>query len=120
MDENGKVVEKHGVGAFLGTVESKIRYILTPEPETGATDESGGLVCVEDLLGCDTGELMCGMGDGNAKKGGKKGEKEKEGNGGKEGCTGKWNAFLGVVTDKKDRERWWHQERVRWRGVVLS
>ncbi|EGS23668.1 uncharacterized protein CTHT_0003650 [Thermochaetoides thermophila DSM 1495] len=119
MDENGKVVEKHGVGAFLGTVESKIRYILTPEPETGATDESGGLVCVEDLLGCDTGELMCGMGDGNAKKG-VKGEKEKEGNGGKEGCTGKWNAFLGVVTDKKDRERWWHQERVRWRGVVLS
>ncbi|KAB5581048.1 hypothetical protein GE09DRAFT_1084692 [Coniochaeta sp. 2T2.1] len=36
----------------------------------------------------------------------------------REGCTGKWNLVVGG--DKKDRLRWEHTERGRWRGVVLS
>ncbi|KAK4039293.1 hypothetical protein C8A01DRAFT_36713, partial [Parachaetomium inaequale] len=42
VDERGAVVEKFGVGAFLGSVESRVRYVLAPEEgglERGATDE---------------------------------------------------------------------------------
>ncbi|KAK3311117.1 uncharacterized protein B0T15DRAFT_61876 [Chaetomium strumarium] len=140
VDETGTVVEKHGVGAFMGTVESQIRYVLSPEAATGGTDEGGGLVSVEDMLRDDGGEML-GLGaEGFAEK--EAGKKQKKGRasereesdheGGKgnnnngmmverrEGCTGRWNTFSGNVVDKKDRERWWHQERGRWRGVVLS
>ncbi|KAL2127413.1 hypothetical protein VTI74DRAFT_10772 [Chaetomium olivicolor] len=134
VDEQGAVIEKHGVGAFLGTVESKIRYVLSPDPSTGGTDEGGGLVTVEDMVRDDGGEAV-GGGDEAGKeawkrrKSGRVGEREGSdcegtGVGGakgkKEGCTGRWNTYSGAVVDKKDRERWWHQERGRWRGVVLS
>ena len=35
----------------------------------------------------------------------------------REGCTGRWNAS---GLDKKDKERWFHTERGRWRAVALS
>ncbi|KAL1836456.1 hypothetical protein VTJ49DRAFT_5131 [Mycothermus thermophilus] len=158
-DERGAVVEKVGVGAFLGRVESRIKYVLVPDRSVGATDESGGLVTVEDMLRDDGGEMVGqfdgdGAGGKEAGKGwrgrsrfggggggssgrerswsrsrssmdhGRDGESDAEGGrearGRKEGCCGRWNTYSGNVVDKKDRERWWHQERGRWRGVVLS
>jgi hypothetical protein len=122
LDETGAVVEKFGVGCFMGTAESRIRYVLSPETGTGATDEGGGLVGVEEMVG-DGGEAVGVDVQGKGKD--KKSKKDKGGDrdGGverSEGCTGRWNTFSGVVVDKKDRERWVHQERGRWRGVVLS
>lgn len=121
VNEAGAVVEKHAVGAFLGTVESRIRYVLSPDTSTGGTDESGGLVSVDDMLRDDGGEWLGLEWQGNKKKG-RKAEKAQElGEGARrEGCTGRWNTLSGAVVDKKDRERWWHQERGRWRPVVLS
>ena len=61
-------------------------------------DEGGGLVAASDLLGdAAAGEDLAG----------------------KEGCTGKWNMAKGPA-DRKDRERWWHTERPRWREVQLA
>ncbi len=129
VDERGAVVEKLGVGAFLGRVESRVRYVLAPDTANGGTDEGGGLVSVEDMVGDDGGEMI---GDGGEKEGKKSKRKEGRGTdvesdaegaavkGRKEGCCGRWNTYSGAVVDKKDRERWWHQERGRWRGVVLS
>ncbi|KAL2259545.1 hypothetical protein VTK26DRAFT_6759 [Humicola hyalothermophila] len=142
FDESGAVVEKHGVGAFIGTVESRIRYVLSPDPAaSGATDEGGGLVTVEDMIWGDSGEnLELGPAEG-VEQGGRWKDKERKkakgsrdtkggeyGGGGsgegttfrREGCVGRWNTFSGAVVDKKDRERWWHQERGRWRAVVPS
>lgn len=95
VDERGMVVERHGIGAFVGCVGSPVEYVLLPD--AGGTDEGGGLVGVEQLIG----------GGG-------------EDGGGMEGCMGRWNTYSSVVVDKKDRERWWHTERGRWRGVALS
>ncbi|KAI8950985.1 hypothetical protein F4801DRAFT_578915 [Xylaria longipes] len=96
VDEGGKVVETKQMAGFIGEVGSPINYCLTPD--AGAIDENGGLVEISDLLG-----------DG--------GENLKDGN--REGCTGRWNTYSGVVVDKKDRERWWHTERGRFRSVEL-
>ncbi|SPQ19256.1 68103f83-09ad-43a8-83d0-9bfc7a0ecc4b [Thermothielavioides terrestris] len=60
-DERGAPVERLAVGAFLGTVESRVRYVLAPEPGTGATDEGGGLVGVEDMIMGDGGEGLGGL-----------------------------------------------------------
>ena len=131
MDEQGSVVEKHQLGAFMGTVESKIEYVLSPE--LGATDETGGLIGVAEFLG-DGGELIGGGGskgskDASSKKQrcGKPGERggsvdDDAARQPKEGCTGRWNMnpYAGAAADKKDRDRWWHAERGRWRGVSLS
>ncbi|OTB05562.1 hypothetical protein M426DRAFT_56871 [Hypoxylon sp. CI-4A] len=95
-DDDGSLVESYGMAGFLGQTESKIRYRLAPDE--GATDENGGLVDILDVLG-DGGENL--RVDG------------------REGCTGRWNTFSGNVVDKKDRERWFHTERGRWRGVAL-
>lgn len=171
VDEKGRVVDKFGVGAFLGTVESRVRYVLAADDDDeaesvglglgerglvggggggGATDEGGGLVTVEGaLVGHDGGEALGkdhhleegkGSSSGKKKKGkGQQQQQEQEqGPAGKgkngagagagnnevrtprEGCTGRWNTFSGAVVDKKDRERWWHQERGRWRAPMLS
>jgi hypothetical protein len=156
IDEHGALVDKFGVGAFLGTVESRVRYVLAPGEagHLGGTDEGGGLVAVENMVFGDAGEaLILGpatTGEGHREEEDKK-EKEKggkklkgrgkglfdqgtaagtDGEGGvagdkgqvrtREGCTGRWNTYSGAVVDKKDRERWWHQERGRWRPLVLS
>ncbi|KAK5628258.1 hypothetical protein RRF57_003973 [Xylaria bambusicola] len=84
------------LAGFIGEIGSPINYCLMPDP--GAVDENGGLLEISDFLG-----------DG--------GENLKDGN--REGCTGRWNTYSGVVIDKKDRERWWHTERGRWRSVEL-
>jgi hypothetical protein len=94
IDEDGRLCEKFGIAGFIGTVESRINYYLRPDP--GATDEKGGLVSVVDLLG-DGGEDLGARG----------------------GCSGKWNATNGP-SDKKDKERWWHTERGRWKGLEVS
>ncbi|KAI1762938.1 hypothetical protein GGR53DRAFT_521303 [Hypoxylon sp. FL1150] len=96
--DDGTVAKHYDMGSFIGRVESKIQYCLTPDE--GATDENGGLLDMADVLG-DNGENL--RVDG------------------REGCTGRWNTYAGQsVVDKKDRERWWHTERGRWRPVVLS
>ncbi|TFA98470.1 hypothetical protein CCMA1212_009660 [Trichoderma ghanense] len=89
--DDGQVAQTFGVAGFLGTLGSKITYHLLPDD--GATDEHGGLVDVIDLVG-DGGEALAG---------------------GREGCTGRWNQKEGEVADKKEKERWWHTERGRWR-----
>jgi hypothetical protein len=74
----------------------------------------------------DDGGEMVGLlaeeGVKKGKKGGAGGGSDVEGavRGRTEGCCGRWNTYSGVVVDKKDRERWWHQERGRWRAVALS
>lgn len=99
IDENGSAAERFDLGGFLGETESRIRYCLTPDGE-GASDESGGLVEVVDLLRTNEGDEV------------KDGDREGEGC-----CSGRWNAR--DIGDKRDRERWWHVERARWgRGDV--
>ncbi|KAK1472957.1 hypothetical protein CABS01_16100 [Colletotrichum abscissum] len=95
IDEDGTVLEKYGLAAFIGTVESRITYNLRPDP--GAKDERGGLVEIADLT-ADNGEEIAV---------------------GREGCQGRWNASS-TVSDKKDRERWWHTERGRWQQPELA
>ncbi|KAK7932574.1 hypothetical protein PG985_003286 [Apiospora marii] len=97
IDEDGSVVEKYGMSGYMGQVESKIRYHLLPD--AGATDENGGLVDMADVM----------MGDGGESLGGDR-----------EGCSGRWNANETSAADKRDRERWWHTERGRWRQVGLA
>ncbi|KAK3336273.1 hypothetical protein B0T19DRAFT_34777 [Cercophora scortea] len=125
IDEYGTVVEKYGVGAFIGTVESKINYKLTPDE--GGTDEGGGLVGMADMLGdCGESLVVGGQGGKDGMSSAKRDKKEKKGEAldaevqAREGCIGRWNTFSGAVVDKKDKERWWHAERGRWRGVTLS
>ncbi|KAK4232400.1 hypothetical protein QBC38DRAFT_405929 [Podospora fimiseda] len=123
FDEQGIMVDKFGVGAFLGSVESRIEYVLAGDASKGEKDEGGGLVCVEDMLRDDGGEALV-VGGGEVSKDGK--EKKKRGSGEdgtkkmREGCIGRWNTYSGNVVDKKDKERWWHAERGRWRVTVLS
>ncbi|KAK4140022.1 uncharacterized protein C8A04DRAFT_40228 [Dichotomopilus funicola] len=128
-EDQGAMVEKFGIGAFLGHVESRIRYVLSPDVASGATDEGGGVVSVEDMMRDDGGEMVGFfggfLGGSGSRRGSSAGGAGDETNGDTpdtrgEGCTGRWNTYSGMVVDKKDQERWWHQERGRWRGVVLS
>ncbi|KAK4189044.1 hypothetical protein QBC35DRAFT_171770 [Podospora australis] len=131
VDEHGATGEKFGIGAFLGTVESKIRYVLAPDTALGATDEGGGLVSVEDMLRDDGGEALILGSDGNeksskdkkSKRSNKSGERESGAENDlrtRDGCIGRWNTYSGNVVDKKDKERWCHTERGRWRQAILS
>ncbi|KAK3985685.1 hypothetical protein QBC44DRAFT_249867 [Cladorrhinum sp. PSN332] len=124
FDEGGNMVDKFGVGAFMGSVESKIQYVLVGDPSKGQTDEGGGLVSVEDMLRDDGGEALVLGGEAKDGKEKKKKSSSKEAaedeTKTREGCIGRWNTFSGNVVDKKDKERWWHAERGRWRAVVLS
>jgi len=123
LNEHGIKIEQHGVGAFLGTVGSPIRYILTPDE--GGSDKGGGLVTITDVLG-DRGEALVlpvpGGGEVTDKKRSSRWDRDKSETDmevrTREGCCGQWNAK--DIVDKKDRERWWHTERGRWKGVVLS
>ncbi|KAK3330773.1 hypothetical protein B0H66DRAFT_465105 [Apodospora peruviana] len=128
VDEDGTVVEKFGIGGFLGTVESKISYVL--RPDAGGTDEGGGLVTAADMLG-DCGEaLVLQQQQGSDDKGGSMSKKDRKKLEAaemeartREGCVGRWNMISssnGQMVDKNDKERWWHAERGRWKGVALS
>ncbi|KAK8068819.1 hypothetical protein PG994_005435 [Apiospora phragmitis] len=100
IDEDGSVLEKYGISGYMGQVESRIQYHLLPD--RGATDDNGGLLDLADALLSDGGEAL-GSGDG-----------------GREGCSGRWNANETSAADKRNRERWWHTERGRWRQVGLA
>lgn len=126
IDPPGNVVEKHGVGAFIGTLDSRINYVLTPD--LGGTDEGGGLVGIKELL-AENGEevgLMSVPATLAKKDRGRERSASRERNGsrgeskGREGCCGKWNVGVGIINDKKEKERIMHTERGRWRGVVMS
>ncbi|KAF4123411.1 hypothetical protein GMORB2_6112 [Geosmithia morbida] len=95
-DDDGSVVDRFGVGGFLGTLGSPISYVLLPDP--GSADERGGAVHLKDLY-TDAGESLA---DADRR-----------------GCCGAWNRREGPVADKKDRERWWHTERGRWTRIEL-
>ncbi|KAH6608656.1 hypothetical protein Trco_002002, partial [Trichoderma cornu-damae] len=90
-DDGGQVAQTFA--GFIGTLGSRVAYHLLPDD--GATDEQGGLVDVIDLVG-DAGEALGGS---------------------REGCTGRWNQKEGEVADRKEKEKWWHTERGRWRRV---
>jgi hypothetical protein len=130
IDEDGRLVEKYGIGAFLGAVESKINYHLLPDP--GASDEQGGLVGIQELVG-DCGEDLVAkaaklsMKDEKDNKKAEKSNKTAKKTGDaneelmvREGCSGRWNMYTGPTVDKKDRDRWAHVERGRWKGVTLA
>lgn len=135
-DEDGSAVQSFGLGGFIGEVGSRIRYSV--EPDAGASDETGGLVEVADLL-AHGGEDLSGVGgSGGSSSGGggspvEEQQQQQRGRGWSsisgrdrgnsdveriEGCSGRWNAS--DIGDKRDRERWWHTERGRWRDVRLS
>ncbi|KAJ4405160.1 hypothetical protein N0V82_010366 [Gnomoniopsis sp. IMI 355080] len=65
-DEEGMLIESTGLAGYLGDVRSNIVYTLAPD--TGASDERGGLVGVTDLLS-DGGEDLFGKGDAASRSG---------------------------------------------------
>lgn len=95
IDEDGTFNNTFTMAGFMGTAGSPIKYHL--HPDRGTTDDKGGLIDVRDLES-DAGESLTG---------------------GKDGCTGRWNARAGVVADKREKEKWWHTERGRWQKVML-
>ncbi|KAI6454254.1 hypothetical protein MCOR17_009044 [Pyricularia oryzae] len=132
VDDDGSIADRFGLAGYMGDITSKIKYHLLPDD--GTIDEKGGLVDVVDLL-VDGGEDLTGnstlatakgiangeggnQGPATLTKKDKAKEKIEEPSRLKEGCQGRWN--YGAVTEKKDKERWSHTERGRWRGVVLS
>ncbi|EPE05946.1 hypothetical protein F503_02775 [Ophiostoma piceae UAMH 11346] len=100
-DEQGTLVDKFGMGGFIGTVGSPITYHLVAD--AGASDDKGGLVDIEDFL-ADGGEAL-GIKEGDTFKA-------------VHVCSGQWNAKWDAP-QKKDRERWSHTERGRWCAVKL-
>lgn len=95
-DENGKFLERFAVGAFIGTIESKINYSLKPDIE-GSDEAVVGIEGKFGLLG--NGEVVA-----------------------RDGCTGRWNENVGtqVKGSAKGRDTWWHTERGRWRELTLD
>ncbi|KAI1485784.1 hypothetical protein F5X96DRAFT_682538 [Biscogniauxia mediterranea] len=107
VDEDGTVAEDYRVGGFLGRpgTDIELDYCLAADP--GAADENGGLIDITDFLG-----------DG--------GENLHRDNHTREGCNGRWNSAASLAAaaasgtaDRRDKERWWHTERGRWRAVEL-
>ncbi|KAM0276107.1 hypothetical protein ACHAQH_007080 [Verticillium albo-atrum] len=92
FDEDGSTVEDYEMAGFMGTIGSKIRY--ESMGDTGAQDEKGGLVDIDDVLG-DGGEDISE----------------------REGCFGRWNMSTSGNVDRKEKEKWWHTERGRWTNV---
>ncbi|KAI1432618.1 hypothetical protein GGR50DRAFT_673520 [Xylaria sp. CBS 124048] len=98
VNERGQLVETQKLAGYIGEVGSPINYCVSPDE--GAVDENGGLMEIADFLG-DGGEDLRDVS--------------------REGCTGRWNmnTYNSAVSDKKERERWWHTERGRWRPIEL-
>jgi hypothetical protein len=97
--ENGTFVERHKVGGFMGTVQSKVSYTL--KPDIDGTDEA--VVTVDGQ-----GGLLDGGEETNLR----------------DGCTGSWNRDLaGLGRSGKaigGKENWWHTERGRRKEVKLE
>ncbi|KAI1504633.1 hypothetical protein F5X99DRAFT_416592 [Biscogniauxia marginata] len=106
VDDDGSVAEDYGIGGFLGRPGTDVELDYCLAADEGAADENGGLVDIADFLG-DCGENL--LRDSYAR----------------EGCNGRWNAAASVAAggagaaDRRDKERWWHTERGRWRAVEL-
>ena len=49
-DERGRVLEQLSYGTFMGSLESRIEYVLEPDIEGGSWDGSG-IMEVDDLFG---------------------------------------------------------------------
>jgi hypothetical protein len=99
-DEDSKPLERHQVGGFIGTIQSKISYSLRPDIE--GADEA--VVSMEG---------PCGLLD------------ESEETNVRDGCTGTWNQQLGSYgksskNSSAAKDRWWHTERGRRREVNLD
>ncbi|OAA64334.1 Co-chaperone Hsc20 [Niveomyces insectorum RCEF 264] len=107
INEDGLLAEKYGMAGFVGTIQSQIAYHLVPDP--GATDASGGLVDMDTFL-ADGGERLSSEGKESAF-----GSSDRAANRREDGCVGRWNANWDVP-QKKDKERWWHTERGRWKA----
>ena len=91
-NENGAFVDRLAVGAFMGTIQSKISYTLRSDVD--GSDEA--VVSVGALL--ITAEDR-----------------------GRDGCTGSWNIENNDNgKGPKGKDRWWHTERSRWREVALG
>lgn len=96
IDEDESVVENWRMAGFMGDLGSRIHYHLLPD--TGATDDHGGLVMLSEILEDNREDLRD-----------------------KEGCTGRWNNYGYVTYDNnKNKEKWWHTERARWTELRLS
>ncbi|MCJ1473835.1 hypothetical protein MMC13_002487 [Lambiella insularis] len=94
VDEGGYVSQIYDLPGFMGTIGSRIDYVLRP-----------------DVAGSE--DALCGWGDllkGEEGRGGD-GKQERE----LEGCTGLWNA-----SHPAGKKWWWHGERVRWREMELE
>ncbi|KAL3427849.1 hypothetical protein PVAG01_01358 [Phlyctema vagabunda] len=98
-NEQGEFVERSAVAGYIGNAASKISYSL--EPDVAGMDES--IAGIDDLL--DGGDEV-NMRDG---------------------CTGSWNLEVANAgspgkgkSPGKDRDRWWHTERGRWREIGLE
>ncbi len=97
-DDEGQFVERFAIG-FCGDITSKIFYSL--KPDVDGMDEA--------VVGMDgPGGLLDGS-DEVAMR---------------DGCTGSWNLNLDQGSKyrggNKSKERWWHTERGRWRGLPLE
>lgn len=98
-DEEGRFIERHTVGGYMGLIQSKIFYSL--KPDIDGTDEA--VVTVDGI-----GGLLDGGEETNVR----------------DGCTGSWN--LHIATQGKTgksgsgKEKWWHTERGRWKDLPLE
>ncbi|PSR82266.1 hypothetical protein BD289DRAFT_347569, partial [Coniella lustricola] len=126
-NEDGTLVESSGMAAYMGDVTSNITYLLSPD--SGATDERGGLVGIAELLG-DGGEDLSACGDAASRSGAGYGTGclanavsgaggSSAGAGGRlpDGCTGRWNSYNhdSNLANKHGDDWWWHTERGRWK-----
>lgn len=95
-NEDGKLVDRHQVGAFIGSMRSNISYSLKPDIE--GADEAVASV-----------EGPCGLLD------------DSEETNVRDGCIGTWNqlhcSYGKTGKNAAAKERWWHTERGR-RGEV--
>ncbi|KAI0485208.1 hypothetical protein GGR56DRAFT_64309 [Xylariaceae sp. FL0804] len=136
--EDGALLLRRGLAGHLGTLGSRIAYVLTPTADLldldsldadlnpgrggrgrGGNDAHGGLVGVENLLSDDGGENLARDGGGGGGGGGTSGSSAMVQG---EGCNGRWNSYdVGqyAAADRKEKEHWWHTERGRWSGLVL-
>lgn len=99
-DEDGRPVERHHVGGFVGTIQSKISYSLKPDVE--GADEA--VVSIEGPYGLLDDSVETNVRDG---------------------CTGTWNIQHGYGYGKASKsasakDRWWHTERGRRKEVCLE
>ncbi|MCJ1282544.1 hypothetical protein MMC26_001867 [Xylographa opegraphella] len=96
VEEDGSVSQVYDLPGFVGTVGSRIDYLLKP-----------------DIPGA--GDAICGWRDLLKDEGGRGSGDDGKLQRGVEGCTGLWNA-----SHPAGKKWWWHTERARWKGIELD